>query len=124
VIAPAADTTVRGREAEALACQYLTEQGLRISMRNYRCARGEIDLIMRDGDTVVFVEVRFRRSSRFGGGAESVDRRKQSRLIETASHYLQAHGVGPEMPARFDVVALSPGDDRQIIEWIPNAFQA
>lgn len=120
----APDTASRGRQAEELACRYLVERGLRIAARNYRCARGEIDLVMHDGDTVVFVEVRFRRSNRFGSGAETVDSRKQSRLIATASHYLQAHGRGAAAPARFDVVALAPGDEQQCVEWIPNAFQA
>ncbi|KAF0191584.1 MAG: hypothetical protein FD165_1653 [Gammaproteobacteria bacterium] len=120
----ATDAATRGRQAEELACRYLVEQGLQIKLRNYRCARGEIDLIMHDGDTVVFIEVRFRRSNRFGSGAETVDRHKQSRLIATASHYLQSQGGGPDIAARFDVVALSPGDDRQTIKWIRNAFQA
>ena len=113
-----------GRDAEELACRYLVERGLQVTARNYRCPRGEIDLIMRDGDSVVFVEVRYRRSSRFGSGAETVDSRKQSRLIATAMHYLQANRNVAKHPARFDVVAVSPGDVRQSVQWIRDAFQA
>jgi uncharacterized protein (TIGR00252 family) len=78
---------------------------------------GEIDLVMRDGATLVFVEVRYRRSDRFGAPAETVDRRKQQRLTAAANHYLQAHPT--VLPCRFDVVAVSGGDR---IEWIKNAF--
>jgi putative endonuclease len=72
---------------------------------------------MRDGGTLVFVEVRYRRSDRFGTAAETVDRRKQQRLTAAASHYLQTHPT--LLPCRFDVVAVS-GEDR--IHWIKNAF--
>ncbi|MFA7094894.1 MAG: YraN family protein [Gammaproteobacteria bacterium] len=111
----------RGRHAEELACRYLERQGLRLLERNYRCARGEIDLIMQHGEILVFVEVRYRRSSVFGSGAESVDWRKRQRLTETALHYMQARKAAAR-PARFDVISVSPGPDRDNIHWIPNAF--
>lgn len=115
------DKHVQGRYAEDLACRYLERQGLRLLERNYRCARGEIDLIMQHGESLVFVEVRYRRSSAFGSGAESVDRRKQFRLIETALHYIQKrNAVG--RPSRFDVISVSPGATEDNIDWIPNAF--
>lgn len=113
---------IRGRQAEELACAYLVERGLRCVARNYRCARGEIDLIMQHGTTIVFVEVRYRRSSRYGSSAESVDGRKQARLIATAQHYLQASRA--TAPARFDVIAVALDHGRHAIEWIPNAFEA
>ena len=92
--------------------------------RNYRCRRGEIDLVMRDARTLVFVEVRRRRSHWFGGGLESVDLRKQTRLAAAAEHYLAAHRVGDECPCRFDVVAIDGPPRRTTIEWVRDAFGA
>lgn len=115
------DKHVRGRRAEDLACRYLERQGLRLLERNYRCARGEIDLIMQHGESLVFVEVRYRRSNTFGSGAESVDQRKQFRLIETALHYIQKRNAAGR-PSRFDVISVSPGTPEDNIDWIPNAF--
>lgn len=115
---------MRGQEAEDLACRYLQAQGLRLLERNYHCARGEIDLIMRQDDGIVFVEVRYRRSVSFGGGAESVDYHKQAKLIATALHYLQGHKRLSDCPSRFDVVAVAPGKEQANIQWIRDAFQA
>jgi putative endonuclease len=106
-----------GDDKERLACAYLRDSGLRLLERNYRCRRGEIDLVMRDADTLVFVEVRFRASTRFGTPAETVDVHKQRRLAAAAAHYLQHHPTS--LPCRFDVIAVS-GTDR--IDWIRNAF--
>ena len=106
-----------GDAKERLAEAYLRTQRLTPVARNHRCRLGEIDLVMRDGGTLVFIEVRYRRSDRFGTPAETVDRRKQRRLSAAASHYLQGHPT--TLPCRFDVVALS-GDNR--IDWIKNAF--
>ncbi|OBS09085.1 YraN family protein [Acidihalobacter prosperus] len=109
----------QGQDFEAQACDYLCRQGLRLRERNYRCRSGEIDLVMSDDGTLVFVEVRYRNSARFGGAATSVDAGKRRRLTATAQHYLQRHGA--DVPTRFDVVAMGP-DGR--IDWIPDAFQA
>lgn len=106
-----------GEAAEQLAEQYLQAQGLRLRRRNYRSPHGEIDLIMQDGTTLVFVEVRLRSNPRFGSGAESVDARKQLRLQRTAEHYLQRQSNTPA--CRFDVVSLNGRGD---IHWIPDAF--
>ncbi len=106
-----------GAAKEQLAEDYLRRHQLRPLARNHRCRHGEIDLIMRDEQGIVFVEVRYRRSGRFGTAAETVDRRKQQRLAAAADHYLQAHPT--PLPCRFDVVAISEGDQ---IEWIKNAF--
>lgn len=108
-----------GLAAEQLACQYLQAQGLKLLERNYRCRFGEIDLIMQDGRDLVFVEVRFRRSQRFGGAALSVDAAKQAKLLATAQHYLQSKA--PKRNARMDVVAVESGNR---IDWIKNAIQA
>jgi len=106
-----------GREAEQLAFDYLRRHGLTKVERNYRCRFGEIDLIMRDGQTLVFVEVRMRASSSFGGARESIDKRKQRKLVSAAQHYIGSIGKIPD--CRFDAVLLN-GDSR--VEWIKNAF--
>lgn len=111
----------RGSHAEDLACRFLLRQGLRLLARNYRCRRGEIDLILRDAGNLVFVEVRYRRQDRYGSGLESVDRRKQRRISLCAAHYLQQHPQQANRPARFDVVAVGPDGG---IDWIRNAFDA
>ena len=116
------DATTRGREAETRAWQYLQSRGLRLLQRNYRSRRGEIDLVLQDQDSLVFVEVRYRRESRFGSGAESVDRRKQSKLIACAQHYLQAYPKIARQPCRVDVISVGGSDES--IEWIRNAFGA
>ena len=110
-----------GAQAEQLASQYLQHQGLKLLHANFRCRFGEIDLIMQDGDTHVFVEVRLRSSNTFGGAAASIDARKQAKLVKTAKHYLSNLQNMP--PCRFDVVLMQSSDMRQI-EWIKNAFTA
>ncbi len=107
----------RGEAAEARALEWLRRRGLEPVARNYRCRGGEIDLVMRDGETLVFVEVRYRSHRGFGTAAESVDARKQQRLRRAASHYLQRLPSPP--PCRFDIVGID-ADER--IDWIRNAF--
>jgi putative endonuclease len=108
----------RGREAEQLALDHLRRHGLREVERNYRCRFGEIDLIMRDGPVVVFVEVRMRTSSAFGGARASIDARKRHKLISAANHYIGSIGQIPI--CRFDVVLLNSD---MCMEWIKNAFE-
>lgn len=112
----------RGRAAEQLASDYLVNKGLELLARNVRSRRGEIDLVMRDRSSLVFVEVRYRRSKRFGTAAETVTKNKQQRLVSAAQHYIQLHDPAGRLACRFDVIALhdEPGMD---IEWIQNAFQ-
>ncbi|MFA0812097.1 YraN family protein [Microbulbifer epialgicus] len=109
-----------GAHMEGAAALYLQRAGLCVIERNYRSRHGEIDLIAREGDTVVLVEVRFRRSNRFGGAGASVDRRKQQKLLHTAQSYLQQHKL--DCPCRFDILAID--GDAQNIQWIKNAFEA
>jgi len=111
----------QGTAAEGLACRYLEARGLILVARNYRCRVGELDLIMRDGEQLVFVEVRSRRHSRFGTPAESVTRTKQQRLLRAAAHYLQHERL--DLPCRFDVVAILQADGEPRVEWIRDAFQ-
>ena len=115
------DRQQRGRQAEQAACRYLETQGLRLIARNYRCRCGEIDLVMGDGDSLVFVEVRYRGHDRYGSAAETVDANKQIRIIRCAQQYLQRHPAARNRPARFDVISLDAG---QGLHWIPNAFGA
>jgi putative endonuclease len=113
-----------GQQAEDSACHYLKTKGLSLIERNYSSPRGEIDLIMKDDSTTVFIEVRYRRNSRFGSGAESVDQRKQKKLLATAAHYLQKNPKAARGACRFDVVSLTANNDEQQLDWIPDAFQA
>jgi putative endonuclease len=111
------DRQALGREAEARAEAMLLAQGLTLVQRNYRCRGGEIDLIMRDGGQLVFVEVRYRRSASHGGALASVDTHKRRRLINAAQHYLlTSRWAGP---CRFDVVGLGGGGAGQ---WVRDAF--
>ncbi|MCU7811673.1 MAG: YraN family protein [Candidatus Thiodiazotropha sp. (ex Notomyrtea botanica)] len=111
----------QGRTAESSALKYLESRGLRLVARNYRSSGGEIDLIMQQNDSLVFIEVRYRKSSRFGTAVESVTPSKQRKLLLTAGHYLQEKGS--QAPCRFDVVGIS-GKNQTEIEWIQDAFQA
>jgi putative endonuclease len=104
-----------------MACAHLCRHGLKLLTRNYHCRRGEIDLVMRDRQSLVFVEVRYRRQARFGSASESVNWHKQQRLIAAAEHYL-LHESKKQPPARFDVVAISGDEPGLQLEWIPNAF--
>jgi putative endonuclease len=116
-------TQESGAAAEALARRHLEQQGLRLLAQNWRCKRGELDLVMLDAGTVVFVEVRYRRHSAWGGAAESVDARKREKLSRAAQHFLQQESRWAKYPCRFDVIAITA--DSQIpaqLDWIQNAF--
>lgn len=112
---------IRGAEAEDAAAAWLARQGLAIITRNWRCRAGEIDLVCRDGEAIVFVEVRQRSSARFGGAAASIDARKQRKLAAAARLYLAA-SPDRNRPCRFDAVLM--GAAGTAIEWIRNAFDA
>lgn len=109
---------VSGQAGEDVALEHLQKNGLRLTERNFRCKGGEIDLIMQDRGTLVFVEVRKRSDARFGGAAASVTHQKQRRLIRAAQFYLLRFRDPP--PCRFDVVALEAGQ----INWLKNAIEA
>jgi putative endonuclease len=109
--------TLLGQSAEARAEAFLKRQGLQAVTRNWRCRFGEIDLVMRDGTTLVFIEVRLRSRADFGDAAASVTPAKQQRLLAAARLYLSALKTLP--PCRFDVVAYS--DDTTPL-WFKNAF--
>ncbi len=106
--------------AEEQARNYLLSQGLQWVQSNYRCRWGEIDLIMREKSYWVFVEVRARRSTAFGGAIASVTSSKQQKLLKTASYYLLSHKILNKQPSRFDVVSFEGLPAK--ITWIKNAF--
>ena len=110
----------RGREAEDLAAAFLARAGLKLVARNYRCRFGEIDLVMRDGSTLVFVEVRMRSYDRYGGAAASITATKRAKLLRAARHYIADIARPPA--CRFDALLVN-GKDRSI-EWLKNAFGA
>lgn len=107
-----------GGRFEELAAEYLTAKGLCIIEKNYRSRHGEIDLIARDGDYLVFAEVKYRRDDKMGDPAEAVGYYKQARIRETARYYLHRNRYGDDTPCRFDIVAIL-GEE---IRWIKNAF--
>ena len=117
---------ITGETAEQEACDYLRKNNLQLIIKNYRCKFGEIDLIMQDQQTLVFVEVRYRKNSHYGSGAESITQTKQNKLIKTASHYLQHTHQASHFSARFDVMSMShaTSTNETKIDWIKDAFQA
>ena len=118
--------TVAGAAAEQAAAAFLEAQGLTIAARNAASRGGEIDIVARDGDVLVFVEVRLRANQRFGSGADSVDARKQQRLVRAANHYLIRHHGARPPPCRFDVLSLAPAPEQSPpyrVEWLRDAFR-
>jgi len=113
----------KGKRGEEHAMEFLKEQGLQVIARNFRCPLGEIDLVGRDGKTVVFVEVRSRFGAGFGLAQESVTRSKQRRLTKLAQWYLKRYRLEHE-PARFDVIAIAWEGEKPEVTWIINAFEA
>lgn len=111
-----------GNRAERKAERYLRRRGLTTIARNFSRPCGEIDLVMRDGRILVFVEVRFRGPGAWIDGFESVDFAKQRRLIKTAESFLNAHPRYTSDASRFDVVSVSKTNYRNRIDWVPDAF--
>ncbi len=111
-----------GNYFEKQACRYLKQQGLVFEDKNINFSVGEIDLLMRDKEQLVFVEVRFRHSNQFGGSVASVDKIKQSKLIKAAQLYLQQNYKNQQPSCRFDVIAFQGSKDKFKTQWIKNAF--
>ena len=119
-----ANNTTDGAHAEAQAAAFLASRGLRVEARNFRVRGGEIDLVCRDGATLVFVEVRLRRNGRFGGAAESITAAKQRRVLIAAQWWLGGAGRRfRDAPCRFDAVLLDALDPARVT-WLPGAFDA
>ena len=115
------DRISAGRRGEELAADCLARVGYTILARNWRCPLGELDIVARDGETLVFVEVRTRRSARFGSPEESVGFSKRQKLSRLAAFYLHRHGLF-DVPARFDVVAVHLLPSGPEVELIRDAF--
>ena len=120
----ASDRRARGAEVEAAARRHLLRAGLGDIATNAGCRFGEIDLVMRDGDCVVFVEVRYRASDGFGGGAASVDARKRGRLVRAADIFLKRMPALAGFPCRFDVVEATGDPAHPTLRWLRAAFHA
>lgn len=119
----ALDRRARGSQVEAAARAFLRRAGLADVAANASFRSGELDLVMRDGDSLVFVEVRYRRDARFGGGAASVDARKQRRIATAAALFLQAHPALARQPCRFDVVEAEGDPAAPTLTWLKDAFR-
>lgn len=117
-------TRQRGDHVELFAENHLKKQGLTLIEKNFNSRFGEIDLIMLDKSALVFVEVRFRANTSYGSGAETVNFRKQQKIIKTAQLYLQANKKMQQRDCRFDVVSVTLAAQEPLIEWHQNAFQA
>jgi putative endonuclease len=115
--------TLQGQAIELQVSEYLKKEGVSVLHHNFRCRLGEIDLIGMHQNQLLFVEVRFRRSDQFGGAAASVDYRKQQKLTRTAQFFLLKHAHFRDTACRFDVVAVTLGNNRNLkIDWIQDAF--
>lgn len=116
------NTTETGRLAEDAACAFLEVQGLKLIERNYRSRHGEIDLIMRDRDDIVFVEVRSRRRIDYGTALESITKTKINKIVKAATHFLQMSKCLYKVNSRFDFIIIQPNAGKMQLEWIKNAF--
>lgn len=118
----AVDRRALGLAAEDAALAFLQERGLALLARNARYPFGEVDLVMRDGAAVVFVEVRYRRSAAFGGAATSVDAAKRRKIAKASQAWLGSHRAFANASCRFDVVAVTPSATGLCCDWIASAF--
>jgi putative endonuclease len=113
-----------GAELEAFAAKQMQAKGCKIIETNYLCKLGEIDIILQDKGTLVFVEVRYRKQNKFGGAIASVDSKKQKKIIKTASLYLQSKNLTDKIACRFDVFAIQGNYSNLSYNWIKDAFAA
>ena len=122
---PRPTSTVVGSRAEQCALKFLQRNGLRLIRKNFRCRFGELDLIMRDRDCLVIVEVRYRLSAEFATPAVTVDDRKQSKIVRATLAFQSVTRRFREWPVRFDVIAILHTEDGPgTIQWIKDAFRA
>jgi putative endonuclease len=111
-----------GTRAETFALEYLEDQGLQLVERNFSCRYGEIDLILKECDMLVFTEVRFRTKTNYGDSLSTVNSTKQKKLIKAASFYLLQRKCYDKIPCRFDVIALDYHRHEIAVDWVKNAF--
>lgn len=114
----------RGQWAEQIALDYLVREKLKLLSRNFHGRRGEIDLIMLDNETIVFIEVRYRINNNYLHALETINEKKCSRIIKTSQQYLQANRWTTKNSCRFDVITVTGESNNPEIIWIKNAFQA
>ena len=108
-----------GNKYEAAAALYLTKQGVHILERNYRNRNGEIDIIGKDGEYLIFIEVKYRKDTKMGTPEEAVNLKKQRQICKVADYYRLTHGIGEFTPVRYDVIACC----NDMITWHKNAFE-
>ena len=108
-----------GTRYEQIACDYLEEQGLKVIETNYRTQLGEIDIVAKDADELVFVEVKYRKNRNYGGAEHAISRKKQLTIIRVAKMYIRMHRLPMSAPYRFDAVLIDGGE----IQHIKNAWQ-
>lgn len=113
-----------GTMYEDRAVEYLQQFGVLILHRNFRCKMGEIDLIVQDGATLAFIEVRYRKDASYGDAAETVTSTKQAKIIRSTEFFLQTRTWAAQLACRFDVIAMTEGTSGLQIEWIKDAFHA
>jgi putative endonuclease len=122
---PQRSSVQSGKDAELQALTHLQQRGLHLLAQNWLCRRGELDLVMLDGDTVVFVEVRYRKHAQWGGALASIDERKRQKLILAAQFFLQSERRWADYPCRFDVVAMESTPSGTVdLNWLKNAFDS
>ncbi len=114
----------QGAAAEALARNYLLEQGWEVVAHNFRCSYGEIDLIIQQGQWLAFVEVKQRKTDRFGSAAAMVTPQKQHKIMLTSQYFLQVHRQYQKFHLRYDVLAIDTASGSPQITWLTNAFYA
>ena len=113
-----------GARYEDIACAWLERAGLVLLARNFNCRYGELDLIMRDGDVIAFVEVRYRRGGSFGDGIDSIGASKRARLVRAASMFLAEQPRLSRHACRFDVIAVAGTPTAPTLDWRRDAFDA
>ena len=120
------DRRLKGQQAEQRALEYLQAQGLKKLQTNFSCKSGEIDLIMLDQNILVFIEVRYRKNQQFGHPLETIDNRKQQKLLKTIQYFLLKRPEFNQHLCRIDAIAINSQvqSGQETIEWIKNAFQA
>lgn len=116
------NTVEIGKQIEKLAQKYLIDQEILILTTNYHCLFGEIDIIAIDQQKLVFIEVRYRSSDKFGSAIESVDHFKQQRIIRSAQHFLNRHHANQLLRCRFDVIGITKVKQQYKFKWIRDAF--
>ncbi|MBL4941795.1 MAG: YraN family protein [Colwellia sp.] len=113
----------RGQITEAFAKQYLIQQGLVFIDNNVYCRQGEIDLVMQDGATFVFVEVKYRKNNHFGGAISAISKTKQNKIKHCVAFFLHKANLNEyNTPCRFDVIALEGDINQPQVTWLKNAF--